>query len=70
MNLLPMAEYLAVLSGTNSSTNDTFFIPTNNNGGNNKNNNKENRIELVAPCQTKSQPIFLFVFFPQSFSSE
>lgn len=35
MNPLPMAESLAVLSGTNSSTNDTFFIPTNNNSSNN-----------------------------------
>lgn len=69
MNPLPMAESLAVLSGTNSSTNDTFFIPTNNNSGNNikkkkkkqaeeGGGNKENRPELVARRQSKSQPHF------------
>lgn len=50
-----MAE--SVLSGANSSTNDTFFIPTNNNSGNNI--KKKHGPELVAQCQSKSQPIFL-----------
>lgn len=77
MNPLPMAESLAVLSGTNSSTNDTYFIPTNNNSGNNiKKNNKKKRggqkktIKRIDPSWWHGAKANLNPIFSQPFGAK
>lgn len=73
MNPLPMAESLAVLSGTNSSTNDTFFIPTNNNSGNNikkKTKKRGGTIKRIDPSWWHGAKANLNPIFSQPFGAK